>query len=241
MNKINSISPIFENEDFLAVSKPSGLLSVPDRMQSEASLKDMLKNKYGEIYTVHRLDKDTSGLILFAKNADVHKQLSLLFQHRTVQKLYVGFVLGNMAPSEGTISAPIREHPAKNGTMIADEKGKPSLTEYKTLESFRNYAFVQFQIHTGRTHQIRVHSKYLGHPIVADKLYGTGEPLLLSVIKRKFHLSKNESEERPLLGRLALHSYRISFQLNDIPYSIEAPLPKEFSATLQQLRKNNAL
>src|SRR3954470_19395122 len=113
---------IFENENLVVVNKPSGLLSIPDRVQSEMSLKDMLIHKYGEIFTVHRLDKGTSGVIVFGKNEQTHKQLSQSFEGRDVEKTYVGLVHGKMQNEEGTIDAPITEHPVKKGKMITHIK-----------------------------------------------------------------------------------------------------------------------
>ncbi len=230
---------VFENEDFVAINKPSGLLSIPDRTQSEPSLKDLLLHKYGEIFTVHRIDKFTSGLIVFAKNAETHKLLSQMFENRSVEKFYIGLLNGNLIPSSGVVDAPIMEHPAKKGVMTTNVKGKPSVTEYQSVESFKNYSLVRFQIHTGRTHQIRVHMQYLGHSLICDELYGDGQPFRLSSIKRKFNLSKNEEEERPLMSRLSLHSHTIKFELKGKEYQLEASLPKDFTATLQQLRKHN--
>lgn len=230
---------IHENNFFIALNKPSGLLSVPDRMQSEPSLKDMLLQRYGNIYTVHRLDKGTSGIIVFAKDEITHKQLSQLFEEKNVQKFYVGLVNGNPMTANGKIDAPIMMHPADNGTMIISPKGKHSLTDYTIIEQFKFYSWMQFQIHTGRTHQIRVHMKHIGHTIVCDELYGDGKPILLSSIKKKFNLSKKEDEERPLLNRLALHSWKLIFNFNNEQYNLEAEPPKDLKATLQQLRKNN--
>ena len=228
---------IFENEHFVAINKPAGLLSIPDRLGKDISLKVLLKEKYGEIYTVHRLDKDTTGLIIFAKDEITHKQLSLLFEGREVEKHYVGLVYGTLLSPEGSVDSPIMEHPGKNGTMIAHAKGKPSLTDYKVLEAFRLYSWMQFQIHTGRTHQIRVHMKQIGHGIACDELYGDGKPILLSSFKKKFNLSKSAEEERPLLARLALHSSTLKFVLNGETFDMEAPVPKDLRALLQQLRK----
>lgn len=236
----NKPETIFENEDFIVINKPSGLLSIPDRIQSETSLKDILIDKYGEIFTVHRLDKETSGVIVFAKNEHAHKQLSELFEGREVEKYYVGLVHGKMQNEEGSIDAPIMEHPVKKGRMITHVKGKPSETDYEVLENFRLYAFVQFQIHTGRTHQIRVHMQHIGHSIVCDELYGSDEPVYISSLKRNYHLSKNEEEERPILSRLALHSSQLKFDLSGKHYEFEAELPKDLKATLQQLRKWNS-
>src|SRR5436190_23994365 len=103
---------IFENENFIVINKPTALLSIPDRLQSETSLKDMLMHEYGEIFTVHRLDKGTSGVIVFAKNEQTHKQLSQSFEGGDVEKYYIGLVHGKMQNEEGTIDVPIAEHPA---------------------------------------------------------------------------------------------------------------------------------
>jgi len=229
---------IFENNDFVALNKPSGLLSIPDREGKEVSLKIMLKEKYGNIFTVHRIDRDTSGLIVFAKNEVAHKNLSKQFEERQTKKIYQGLVIGSVPEKKGSIHSPIAEHPALNGTMIIHRKGKEALTEYEILEDFGIYSFLQFQIHTGRTHQIRVHMKEIGHPIVCDAIYGDGKPVLISALKKKYKLSKNELEERPILGRLALHAFQLSFKDRDgNGIELEAPLPKDMRATLQQLQK----
>lgn len=237
MSKHNKPEIIFENEYFIAVNKPTGLLSVPDRMQSEVSLKDMLIQQYGNIYTVHRLDKGTSGVIIFAKDEATHKQLSQLFEGRDVEKYYMGLVHGQPVHQQGSIDAPLMEHPGKNGKMVTNIKGKPSLTDYEVLESFKLFSWLKFRIHTGRTHQIRVHMQHIGNSIVCDELYGTPDPILLSALKRKFHLSKKEESEKPLLSRLALHSSSLKFDLNGNQYAFEAELPKDVKAVLQQLRK----
>jgi 23S rRNA pseudouridine955/2504/2580 synthase/23S rRNA pseudouridine1911/1915/1917 synthase len=229
---------IFENEQFVAINKPSGLLSIPDRQGQEVSLKSLLKEKYGNIFTVHRLDKETSGIIVFAKDEATHKLLSQRFETREVEKYYAGLVNGLLMNKEGKIDTPIMEHPGKAFKMVAHRQGKPSLTEYKVLEEFGMYSWLQFQIHTGRTHQIRVHMQYLGNPIVCDSLYGEAKPILLSSIKRKFKLSKNEDEERPILSRLGLHSSRLKFKdgKGEI-FDLEAPLQKDLRALIQQMKK----
>ncbi|WP_287100876.1 MULTISPECIES: RluA family pseudouridine synthase [unclassified Hydrotalea] len=228
---------ILENEQFIAIHKPSGLLSIPDRIGKELSLKDILKEKYGNIYTVHRLDKDTSGVIVFAKDEATHRTLSQMFEAREVNKIYHGLVYGVPVHTTGTINVPIFAHPGKNGLMVTDNKGKPAITDYALVENFGKYAWMQFQIHTGRTHQIRLHMKYIGHSIVCDALYGNPAPLLLSSIKRNFKLAKQAEEEKPLLQRLALHASGLSFKWNNETFQLEAPIPKDLRAVLQQLRK----
>ena len=230
---------IFENDSFIAINKPAGLLSIPDREQTQTSLKDMLLAKYGTIFTVHRLDKDTSGIILFAKTEEAHKYFSHLFESRGIEKFYQGLVQGIPAQKKGIIDAPISEHPLQKGLMVVHRKGKESVTEYEVKEQFKGFSLLQFQLHTGRTHQIRVHCKNIGHPLACDELYGDGKPILLSAIKKKYKLSKHDEEERPMLNRLALHSYCLKFtDAGGKEFNLVAELPKDIKALLQQLRKN---
>jgi 23S rRNA pseudouridine1911/1915/1917 synthase len=230
---------IFENDYFIALNKPAGVLSIPDRMQSEPSLKDKLIEKYGSIFTIHRLDKETSGIILFAKDAATHKFFSKQFEEREMEKYYMGLVHGLPAHPAGSIDAAIMEHPVFKGQMVVNKKGKPSLTDYQVIENTGKYSLVKFQIHTGRTHQIRVHAKNIGHPIVCDPLYGDGKPVMLSAIKKKFKLSKHDEAERPMLNRVALHSYQLKFKDEDgKAYDLAAELPKDIRALILQLKKN---
>lgn len=236
---MKSLDIIFENESFVAVNKPAGLLSIPDREGKELSLKSMLTDKYGSIFTVHRLDRGTSGVIVFAKDEDTHRFLSLAFEERNVEKYYTGFAKGNPTPNSGTIEAPIAEHSSKRGVMLIHKRGKASITDYEVLEGFGKFSYLQFRIHTGRTHQIRVHMQSIGHPLLCDELYGDPSPIFLSSIKKKFNLSKDELEERPILNRLALHSQKLVFtDQNNQRISLEAEPPKDLRAFLQQLRKN---
>ncbi|MBK5269833.1 MAG: RluA family pseudouridine synthase [Bacteroidia bacterium] len=229
---------VYETNDLIALNKPSGLLSIPDREGKEISLKKILQEKYGEIFTVHRLDKDTSGIIVFAKNEQTHKYLSKQFEERQTEKIYLGLVKGTLINKKGNINSPITEHPVKKGLMVINHKGKEALTDYEVLEDFGIYSWVQFQIHTGRTHQIRVHMQDMGHHIVCDALYGDGKPVLISSLKNKYKLSKNELEERPIINRLALHAWKLKLISTDgKKIELEALLPKDLRAVLQQLNK----
>lgn len=229
---------LLENEELVAVHKPSGLLSIPDREGKEVSLKLLLQERLGQILTIHRLDKDTSGIIVFARTEAMHRYLSVAFETRTVQKDYLGLVMGIPPEKEKIIDAPIMEHPVKKGTMVIHAKGKPSVTEYRVLESLGRYSWLGFRIHTGRTHQIRVHLQHEGHPIACDPIYGDGQPILLSQLKRHYKLSRNELSERPLLNRLALHASRLVIPMPEgSPLELEARLPKDLQACLNQLRK----
>lgn len=229
---------LLENDHFIILNKPSGLLSIPDRMGKEISLKQLLQEKYGNIFTVHRLDRDTSGIIVFAKDEETHKFLSMAFEERTVAKYYLGIVQGIPAEKKKTIDEPIAENTTKRGVMLIHKRGKPSVTDYEVVEEFGKFSLLQFRIHTGRTHQIRVHMQHVGHPIVCDALYGDPKPILVSSFKKNYNLSKAEFDERPILSRLGLHAARLEFKdPQGISYNVEAPLPKDMRALVQQLGK----
>jgi 23S rRNA pseudouridine955/2504/2580 synthase/23S rRNA pseudouridine1911/1915/1917 synthase len=235
-----AIELIYENDSYVFVNKPSGMLSIPDRHQVNLpSVQGQLKKRYPEIFTVHRLDKDTSGLICFAKNAESHQYLSGLFEKRGVTKIYYAIVHGTPALSKGMIDKPIAEHPVQKGKMIVHAKlGKPSQTEYELIEQFGMFSLIKCTLHTGRTHQIRVHMADLGHPVICDPLYGDGAGIFLSHLKKKFKLSKLEDEERPLMHRLALHAGILGFtEFNGNQLTLEAPLTKDMNAMLNQCRK----
>jgi 23S rRNA pseudouridine955/2504/2580 synthase/23S rRNA pseudouridine1911/1915/1917 synthase len=230
---------IFNNDDLLAVNKPSGWLSIPDRHDPALpSIRKWLEGKGEQIFIVHRIDKDTSGLLLLARNEKAHKYYNSLFQNRSLEKHYFGLVTGAFSEEEGVYDQPIEEHPVIPGKMRVGRKGKAAITHYRVLERFRGYSWVAFQIETGRTHQIRVHLQNAGHALVCDPIYGSADPVLLSSFKKKFNLSKKEEEERPLMSRLALHASRVALtDLQGNPLTVEAPLAKDLDATLKQLRK----
>jgi 23S rRNA pseudouridine955/2504/2580 synthase/23S rRNA pseudouridine1911/1915/1917 synthase len=179
--------------------------------------------------------------LFFAKDEIAHKFLSEAFEGRTVEKYYLGIVSGILPEKKKTIEAPIMENPAKNGTMVVHQKGKISITDFEVMEEFGKFSLLQFRIHTGRTHQIRVHMQNEGHPIVCDELYGDPAPIRLSMVKKNYKLSKNEDEERPILNRLGLHASKLVLPLpNGKPIELEAPLPKDMRALLQQLGRISA-
>jgi 23S rRNA pseudouridine955/2504/2580 synthase/23S rRNA pseudouridine1911/1915/1917 synthase len=158
---------------------------------------------------------------------------------RKNEQYYQGLVHGIPANQKGTIDAPMAEPGVQKGLYIVHRRGKPSVTDYDVIEEHKAFSLLQFQLHTGRTHQIRVHCQNIGHPLACDELYGDGKPVLLSAIKKKYKLSKHDEEERPMLNRLALHSYRLKFTDADGKMiDLEAELPKDIRALLQQLKKN---
>lgn len=233
---------IFENEDYIAFNKPSGLLSIPDRF--DASLPNLFSkvNQGGEkLWMVHRLDRETSGLICLAKNEEAHRYLSQLFQKRKVEKYYQALVHGNPIQPSGAIEVAIAEDKSQKGRMKVMKSGKPAHTDYEVIKRWKSYSLLELQLHTGRTHQIRVHCAYLGHPIVCDSLYGMkNSSLFLSSFKKKFNMGKYQEEESPLLSRLALHAHQLRFEDSSGQMILmAAPLPKDMRATYQQLDKWN--
>ncbi len=230
---------LYEDGDFIGINKPAGLLVVPDRFNRFApNLSDTLKKQYSEIFVVHRLDKETSGVVICAKNADAHRELSQQFEHHQVRKAYVALVQGNLLNDSGRIDLPIAAHRSEANLMRVDkQRGKPSATEYHVLERFNQFTFLELQPLTGRTHQIRVHLKAIGHPLAIDTFYGKQKEIFLSDIKPKF--KHTDSGEKPLMNRLTLHAARLEFVhfRTQQRISVEAPLPKDFSIVLKYLRK----
>ena len=172
------------------------------------------------------------------KRLIAHQYLSVIFQERQVEKIYYGIVWGHPAASSGVIDLPMFEHPGKNGTMVVNRKGKPASTGYEVLENFGKYSFMKFNLFTGRTHQIRLHMKETGHPILCDPLYGDGKPFLVSSLKKNYNHSGFE-DEKPILSRLALHSAKLSFKNQEgKSFTLEAEMPKDMRALLSQMRKS---
>ncbi|MCP4443382.1 MAG: RluA family pseudouridine synthase [Aureispira sp.] len=231
---------LFEDDHILVVNKHYNFLTIPDRFRPDLpNLYNELEKKYGKIFVVHRLDKGTSGTICFAKTAEAHKHISQQFESRSTKKLYWAVVDGCPMEKEGRIEATIARHPTKAGIMTIHRKGKPSITDYKVLDTFKECSLVEASILTGRTHQIRIHLKHIGHPLVVDKDYGKRDKLFLSEIKkRKFNLGKYE-EERPLLSRAALHAANLTIKHPSTgkKMTFEAPMPKDLKALLNQLSK----
>jgi 23S rRNA pseudouridine955/2504/2580 synthase/23S rRNA pseudouridine1911/1915/1917 synthase len=243
----SKIDILYSDEDIIVINKPSGMLSIPDRFESSnENLAVLLKTYFcGEIFIVHRIDRETSGVICFARNSDSHKHLNHQFLHHQVEKIYLAFVDGYLSSEMGTINALIAPHPYQEGKMLAGKVGKQAVTHYRILERFKLGSFVEVHIETGRTHQIRAHFKFIHHPLLVDSLYGNREAIYTKEIKGHNYLSvkQNEGEDRPLLNRLSLHASKISINhpTKNIRMTWEAPLPKDMKATLNQLQKWNKI
>jgi RluA family pseudouridine synthase len=229
---------LFHDDAIVVVDKPAGLLGARDG-SDEANLVDRLSVEYGKVFPVHRLDRDTSGVMVFARDEETHRLLNEQFEARAVHKTYHALVIGVPSWRELVIDAPLRvDADRRHRTLVDAERGKPSVTRARCVESFKRYSLIEAQPETGRTHQVRVHLASVGAMIAVDDLYGDGKPIFLSHFKKDYRASA-EQEERPLLGRLGLHALRIAFhhpQTNEL-VTIEATYPKDFAAALKQLRK----
>ncbi len=234
MKKINLDDIIlFESEDVLAINKPLGYATLDDRVD-EINVLSTLKKSHPDIKNCHRLDKYTSGVLLFAKNPESFRSISMQFQNREIKKVYHAVAHGHVAFGQFEVKIPVLVKPS--GPVSCDFKqGKKSLTVFKTLKQYKNCSLVECLPVTGRRHQIRVHLKYAGHPIVADGSYG-GTPLFLSQIKRKY--KPTQTEERPIMSRMALHAYSIGLTTMSGDFiTIESPYPKDFRLLISQLEK----
>jgi tRNA pseudouridine32 synthase/23S rRNA pseudouridine746 synthase len=168
---------IYADAALLVVDKPAGLLSVPGRGEDKQDcLIARLQADYPGARIVHRLDHDTSGLLVIARDADVHRELSRQFHDREVEKRYIALVLGHPASDGGRIELPLRyDPPTKPRHVVDHDGGQPALTEWQRLEQCEGHARVALVPHTGRSHQLRVHMLALGHPILGDSLYAPAE------------------------------------------------------------------
>lgn len=209
---------LFEDEYLLAVDKPEGLPAVPGGTKGSPSLLGFLREaRRLRLYTVHRLDQEASGVIVFAKNAAAHKHVNDQFAARTVEKTYIALVHGRMRGRDGVVDRPLREF--GSGRVAVDrEHGKASLTRFIVLKKYTRFTLLEVYPLTGRRHQIRVHLYDIGHPIAGDPLYGDRE------LKR----------ESP---RLMLHARALAFEHpSGRRVTVESPLPDSFRAVLERLR-----
>lgn len=231
---------LHEDETLLAINKPAKLLVIPDRWnRDKPNLISIIQARYPDekIYVVHRLDEDTSGVILFAKTAEAHRFLSQQLENRRVMKTYLAMVQGEV-DHDGIIDLAIDVNPGRKGKMLIRRRGKESVTEYQVLERYRGFTWLKIVPKTGRTHQIRVHLEAIGHPLLVDPIYGGRQAVYLSELKPSYKYKPNE-ERRPLIDRLTLHAAEIHFThpVSNQEIKISAELPKDMRAMLNAFRK----
>ena len=243
MKRQSPFSLIYQDEKIAAVNKSSGIAVSPDRWDLSRERLDLLVTEFlraEKIYTVNRIDRDSSGLVVFAKNSETHKTLSVAFECRQIKKRYIAAVHGRPSWSETLCDLSLVPNGNKLHLTIIDKyRGKKSLTRFRLLGSAGNYSVIEAFPETGRTHQIRVHLASLGHPIVCDELYGNAKPVLLSAIKRGWR--GDPLEERPLISRLGLHAAELSIPdysgTGNAELILEAPLPRDMAALIRQMEK----
>lgn len=223
---------IYEDNDIIVVNKPKGLVVHPANGNPDGTLvnaimaicKDSLSGIGGEIRPgiVHRLDKDTSGLIIVAKNDKAHWNVSEQIKNHEVKKTYIALVRGEVKENEATINMPIGRSTKDRKKMAVSRNGKNAVTHFKVLKRYNNYTLLEIRIETGRTHQIRVHMSHIGYPIVGDTVYSNG--------KNPFNV----------VGQM-LHAQKLSFKhpITQEQLNLEAPLPEYFDEVLNQLDKEN--
>lgn len=220
---------VYEDNDIIVVNKPKGMVVHPANGNPDGTLvnailaicKDSLSGIGGEIRPgiVHRLDKDTSGLLIVAKNDVAHIKMSKQIQDREVIKKYIALVKGVVAENEATIDLPIARSTKDRKKMAVDPKGKNAVTHFKVLKRYDKYTLLELKIDTGRTHQIRVHMSYIGHPVVGDGVYSSG--------KNEFNVE----------GQM-LHARYLEFRhpITGKELRLEAPIPEYFEEVLKDLK-----
>ena len=227
---------VYEDDDIIVVNKPSGMVVHPAPGNENKTLvnallyhcKGTLSGINGVIRPgiVHRIDKDTSGLLVVAKNDEAHVFLSSLLKEHGIKRVYHAVVTGHLKENEGTIDAPIARHPTNRQKMAVVAGGREAITHYKTIEEFSGFTYAKMELETGRTHQIRVHMSHIGHPIMGDTVYGGG--------KTPF-----EKAHKSLIDGQMLHAKELSFphpRTKEI-VRFECPLPENFEKILDILKE----
>jgi 23S rRNA pseudouridine1911/1915/1917 synthase len=230
---------VYEDASLLVVDKPAGLVVHPGAGRPSGTLVNALLRHVKDLSgvggvlrpgIVHRLDRGTSGLLVVAKDDTTHRALARQFAGRSVQKEYLALVLGVPSPRSGSLSAPIGRDPVRRRRMsVRAPRGRPALTRYTVVEAFEGAALLRVAIHTGRTHQIRVHLAALGHPVAGDPVYGG----------RRVPASRRAREALSALARPAQHAARLAFEhpSRRERLAFESPLPADIASVLQRLRR----
>ncbi|MCC7475666.1 MAG: RluA family pseudouridine synthase [Pirellulales bacterium] len=247
---------VHEDESIIVVNKPAGMVVHPAKGHWKGTLASALAHHFGQLSTrggatrpgiVHRLDRDTTGVIVVAKNNEAHDILAAQFKSRVVKKEYLAIVVGVPELDRDQIDEPIGDHPThreKKAIRRQDPAARPATTEYEVLERFQGFALLRALPKTGRTHQIRLHLAHIRHPILCDRLYG-GRAILteLELIPRgqlgQDTPASQEAAGRALLDRHALHAHRLRLRhpMTDLEMEFVAPLPADVEATLAALRR----
>lgn len=226
---------LFEDDDIIVVNKPAFISTLDEREGGEINMLRLAKNYVGDAQICHRLDKETSGALIIAKNPEAYRSVSMQFEKRQVKKVYHAVIEGTHTFDNLFIDLPIL-NVGKGNVTISRQEGKRAETWFQSLKYFKHYTLVECRPVTGRMHQIRIHLATQRASIAGDEMY-KGKPVFLSDIKRKYHLGKDQ-EELPIMKRFALHAYEVTFKLLDgKDVTIHAPYPKDFETLLKLLDK----
>ncbi|HEY0896476.1 MAG TPA: RluA family pseudouridine synthase [Sphingobacteriaceae bacterium] len=226
---------LFENDDLIVVNKPPFLTSLDEREGGEINLLRLARQYSADAQICHRLDKETSGALIIAKNPDAYRLVSMQFERRKVNKVYHAVIDGTHVFEDLKVDLPILNLGNKNVT-ISRADGKSAETWFRSLQFFKHYTLVECRPVTGRMHQIRIHLASQKASIAGDSMYG-GKPVFLSNIKRGYRLGKDQ-EEQPIMKRFALHAREITFRINEEEsMTITAPYPKDFATLVKQLEQ----
>ncbi len=243
---------LYEDEAFIAINKPAGMVVHPAKGNWSGTLASALAYHFKQLSDVggptrpgiiHRLDRDTSGVILVAKTNAVHLKLSEQFEQRTVHKEYFGIVVGRLELDRDIIRQPIGPHPYQRDKMAIRKdhpESREAETKYEVVERFPGFAVVKLEPKTGRTHQLRVHMDHVGAPILCDRLYAGHARITRGEVRRRLALKlpPQAGDDEVVIERQALHARRIEFThpLTSQPVVIESPLPADIAATLELFR-----
>jgi 23S rRNA pseudouridine955/2504/2580 synthase len=224
----------FEDDDYVVINKPAFISTLEDRKDPDNVL-SIFQQKFDEVYVCHRLDKETSGALLLAKNQDAYRHASLQFEERTVEKVYHALVKGRFIEDVIKVDMPLKV--AGSGNVRIDKReGKQAETLFRTKQSLGHYSLIEAKPITGRRHQIRVHLAYLEFPICGDSQYG-GQPVFLSQFKKNYRPAKDR-EERPLFDRVALHAYSLKFlDMAGKEVNVSSDHPEDLQMIIRKLEK----
>ncbi|WP_437918378.1 RluA family pseudouridine synthase [Sphingobacterium sp. LRF_L2] len=226
---------IFEDDDIIVINKPPFVASLDDRSGGEVNILRLAKKYHQDAQVCHRLDKDTSGILLIAKNPETYRLISIEFERRRVNKIYHAIIGGTHTFDNLLVDLPILNQGNKN-VSIDRANGKAAETIFNSIKYFKHYTLVECKPITGRMHQIRIHLATQHAAIVSDSMY-RGKPVYLSQIKKRGFTMSKEQEELPIMKRFALHARNVSFSIDGKEYAFEAPYPKDFATLLKLLEK----
>lgn len=225
---------IFEDSNLIVINKPPLVSSLDDREGSEQNIHRMAKAYNEDAQVCHRLDRETSGVMLVAKNPETYRLVSMEFERRRVKKCYHALIEGVHRFDDKLVDLPILNQGNRN-VSIDRLKGKSAITYFNSVRFFRHFTLVECMPVTGRMHQIRIHLATLKASIVGDGMY-QGKPVFLSQFKRGYTLGKDK-EEWPIMKRFALHAKSIALTIDGKDFKFEAPYPKDFSTLIKQLER----